>query len=98
MMIQDKAVDILLVEDDANDAALTLRALKQRNIGERVFHVIDGDEALEFIFATNLYGEWEPANTPRLILLEHTGETPVPPQTLRDLQRFRQIVIEVSAR
>jgi len=70
MMIQDKAVDILLVEDDANDAALTLRALKQRNIGERVFHVIDGDEALEFIFATNLYGEWEPANTPRLILLD----------------------------
>ena len=70
MMIQDKAVDILLVEDDANDAALTLRALKQRNIGERVFHVIDGDEALEFIFATNLYGEWDPTSAPKLILLD----------------------------
>ncbi|PYK96849.1 MAG: two-component system response regulator [Verrucomicrobia bacterium] len=70
MMIQEKAVDILLVEDDADDAALTLRALKQRNVGERVYHVIDGDEALEFIFATNLYGEWEPANAPKVILLD----------------------------
>lgn len=70
MTIQEKAVDILLVEDDANDAALTLRALKQRNVGDRVFHVIDGDEALEFIFATNLYGEWDPASAPRLILLD----------------------------
>ena len=70
MMIQEKAVDILLVEDDANDAALTLRALKQRNFVGRVYHVMDGDEALEFIFASNLCGEWEPANAPRLILLD----------------------------
>src|SRR5438309_10704143 len=70
MMIEEKAVDILLVEDDANDAALTLRALKQRNVGDRVFHVMDGDEALEFIFATNLYGEWDPASAPKLILLD----------------------------
>ena len=70
LMIQEKAVDILLVEDDASDAALTLRALKQRNLGGRVFHVIDGDEALEFIFGTNFYGDWEPASAPRLILLD----------------------------
>ncbi len=70
MMIQEQAVDILLVEDDPNDAALTLRALKQRNVGERVFHVIDGDEALDFIFATGLYGEWQPAGPPKLILLD----------------------------
>ena len=70
MMIQEKAVDILLVEDDPNDAALTLRALRQRSVGRRVFHVIDGDEALEFIFATNLYGEWRPESSPRLILLD----------------------------
>jgi len=70
MKVQAKEVDILLVEDDAEDAALTLRALKQRNVGDRVYHVIDGDEALEFIFATNLYGEWEPANAPKVILLD----------------------------
>ena len=70
MITQEQAVDILLVEDDANDAALTLRALKQRSVGDRVFHAIDGDEALEFIFATNLYGEWEPDSAPKLILLD----------------------------
>jgi len=70
MMTQEKAVDVLLVEDDADDAALTLRALRQRNAGGRVFHVLDGDEALEFIFATNVYGEWDPASAPRLILLD----------------------------
>jgi two-component system response regulator len=68
-VIQEKAVDILLVEDDAADAALTLRALKQRNVGDRVFHVMDGDEALEFIFATNLYSDWD-SNVPKLILLD----------------------------
>ena len=31
---------------------------------------LSGDEALEFIFATNLYGEWEPANAPKVILLD----------------------------
>jgi len=69
-VIQEKAVDVLLVEDDDNDAALTLRALRQRNVGGRVFHAIDGDEALAFIFATNLHGEWEPENAPKLILLD----------------------------
>ncbi len=70
MILQEKAADILLVEDDAEDAALTLRALKQRNIAGRVFHVLDGDEALDFIFATNIYGEWEPVGAPKLILLD----------------------------
>ncbi|HYT59911.1 MAG TPA: response regulator [Haliangiales bacterium] len=70
MIIQEKAVDILLVEDDPHDAAMTLRALKERNVGDRVFHVIDGDEALDFIFATGLYGEWAPSSPPKLILLD----------------------------
>jgi len=68
-MIQEKTVDILLVEDDAADAALTLRALRQRQATDRVVHVVDGDEALEFIFAASLYGNWE-GNVPRLILLD----------------------------
>ncbi len=69
-MIQEKTVDILLVEDDAADAALTLRALRQRQVGgDRVVHVVDGDEALEFIFAASLYGDWE-GNVPKLILLD----------------------------
>ncbi len=44
------AVDILLVEDNANDAELTLRALKQRNLANQVFVCRDGTEALDFFF------------------------------------------------
>lgn len=70
MITQEKYVDILLVEDDPDDAMLTLRALKQRDMGDRVFHAIDGDEALDFIFATNVYGEWQLMTAPKLILLD----------------------------
>jgi len=103
MMIQEKAVDILLVEDDANDAALTLRALKQRNVGDRVFHVIDGDEALEFIFATNLYGEWDPASAPKLILLDLKLRKVSGLEVLRELKsqdrtRLIPVVVLTSSR
>jgi two-component system response regulator len=42
------AVDILIVEDNANDAELTLRALKQRNLANQVHVCRDGAEALDF--------------------------------------------------
>jgi len=41
-------VDILLVEDNANDAELTLRALKQRNLANQVRVCRDGAEAMDF--------------------------------------------------
>jgi two-component system response regulator len=44
------AVDILLVEDNPRDAELTVRALKKRNLANRLFVVEDGVEALDFIF------------------------------------------------
>ena len=69
-MIPDKTVDVLLVEDDADDAALTIRALKQRNVGNNIFHVVDGDAALEFIFASQIYADWEHFKAPRLIVLD----------------------------
>jgi two-component system, response regulator len=46
--MQPTGVEILLVEDNANDAELTLRALKQRNLANRVHVCRDGAEALEF--------------------------------------------------
>jgi len=41
-------VDILLVEDNASDAELTLRALKQRNLANQVHVCRDGAEAMDF--------------------------------------------------
>lgn len=69
-MIANKSVDILLVEDDAEDAELTLMALKQRNITGKVVHVMDGDEALDFIYSTSLYGNWDAESAPKVILLD----------------------------
>jgi two-component system response regulator len=45
------SVEVLLVEDNINDAELTIRELKKHNMANNLFHVKDGEEALEFIFA-----------------------------------------------
>src|SRR3989449_7760779 len=103
MITEEKTVDILLVEDSADDAALTLRALKQRSMGDRVFHVVDGEEALEFIFATNLYGEWLPASAPKLILLDLKLQKVSGLEVLRELKsqertRLIPVVVLTSSR
>ena len=65
------AVDLLLVEDNINDAELAIRELKKYNLTNNLFHVKDGEEALEFIFATGKYrGIRDAANPPKLILLD----------------------------
>ncbi len=43
-------VEILIVEDNPNDAELTLRALKKNNLVNDVFVAVDGQEAIDFIF------------------------------------------------
>lgn len=45
-----KPVDILVVEDNPEDAELTIRALKQQNLANNIFVAEDGAEALDFVF------------------------------------------------
>ena len=61
---------ILLVEDNPDDEALTLRALKKNNIGNRVAIVRDGAEALDFLFCTGAYADRDPNDRPQVILLD----------------------------
>src|SRR5436309_12435883 len=61
---------ILLVEDSPDDVALTLRALKRNNIGNKVVVVQDGAEALDFLFCTGDYADRDPHNMPELVLLD----------------------------
>jgi len=63
-------VEILLVEDNPNDAELALRALKKHNLANHVAVVTDGEEALEFVFARGKYGHRNIGNGPRIILLD----------------------------
>jgi len=63
-------VEILLVEDNEHDAELAMRALRKRNLANRVVHVKDGAEALDFIFATGSYAHRHIENGPKVVLLD----------------------------
>lgn len=60
---------ILLVEDDENDADLTITALKERNLANEVEWVHDGEEALNYLFRRESYSS-RPACNPIVILLD----------------------------
>ncbi|MBI2271480.1 MAG: response regulator [Bacteroidetes bacterium] len=68
--MEKQKVDILLVEDNINDAELTIRALRKNNILNLLVHLKDGAEALDYIFGTGSYSAKEPNNEPKIILLD----------------------------
>ena len=61
---------ILLVEDNPDDEALTLRALKKNNISNQVVVARDGAEALDYLFGTGQYSGWDANLTPQVVLLD----------------------------
>jgi CheY-like chemotaxis protein len=61
--------DILLVEDDANDAELTLTALEDIRIGNAVVHVSDGEAALDYLFRRRAFDR-RPPRHPAVVLLD----------------------------
>jgi two-component system response regulator len=65
-----KHVDILLVEDNPNDADLTMMALEERNLANNVVWVEDGQEALDFLYGKGKYEQRNTSSNPKLILLD----------------------------
>lgn len=63
-------VEILLVEDNATDAELAIRALKKNNLANNLFWVKDGAEALDYLFATGMYEGRDRMKIPRVVLLD----------------------------
>jgi CheY-like chemotaxis protein len=61
---------ILLVEDNADDEELTLRALKKNNIQNEVVVARDGVEALDYLFGTGAYAGRDTSNVPSVTLLD----------------------------
>jgi two-component system, response regulator len=61
---------ILLVEDNPDDEALTLRALTRNNIGNEVVIARDGEEALEWLFCTGRFETRDAHELPALVLLD----------------------------
>jgi two-component system response regulator len=69
-MNNDDPIEILLVEDNIHDAEMTIRALKKVNLANKLIHVKDGAEALDFIFAKGAFSDRKIENKPRVILLD----------------------------
>jgi two-component system response regulator len=63
-------VEVLLVEDNPSDAELTMRALKKKNLANKLVHVKDGVEAIDFLFAQGAYANRRVENGPKIVLLD----------------------------
>ena len=61
---------LLLVEDDANDEALTLRALSKNGIRNEIVVIRDGVEALDYLFGRNAYAARDVSELPAVMLLD----------------------------
>ena len=63
-------IEILLVEDNATDAELTIRTLKKHNLANKLVWIGDGAKALDFIFAEGGYEDRDINCKPKVILLD----------------------------
>jgi CheY-like chemotaxis protein len=68
--MNDSEVEILIVEDNPDDAELAIRALKKSRLANHVIHLIDGAEALDFLFGSGQYTGRNINNLPKVILLD----------------------------
>jgi CheY-like chemotaxis protein len=68
--MESNEVEILLVEDNPNDAELAIRALKAHNLANKLVWLKDGVEALDFIFAQGQYADRSIEDIPKVVLLD----------------------------
>ena len=66
----NEITEVLLVEDNSDDAELALHVLKKHRIAAHIQVAHDGAEALDYIFRTGRYSDRTVASTPRVILLD----------------------------
>lgn len=60
--MENRLFQILLIEDDSEDAEITIQALKKNNLANPIIHIDDGEKALDFLFG--------PQPDPSLVLLD----------------------------
>ena len=68
--METTTIDILLVEDNESDAELTLRVLKKNHVANKFHLVKDGEEALDFLFATGKFSGRDISLLPKLVILD----------------------------
>ena len=67
--MNNKEGEILLVEDNMDDAEMTIRALKKINLADGLIHLEDGQEALDYLFGGGRFADQERIK-PKVILLD----------------------------
>jgi two-component system response regulator len=65
-----ESVEILLVEDNQDDAMLATMALQESRIINNITHLKDGAEALDYLFHTGAYAHLKQDSHPKVILLD----------------------------
>lgn len=60
--MENRLFQILLIEDDSEDAEITIQALRRNNLANPILHIDDGEKALDFLFG--------PEPDPSLVLLD----------------------------
>lgn len=68
--MSNSEIQILLVEDNKSDALLTKMALEKHNLGNNLVHLIDGAQAVDFIFGKGEYEGRSVENRPKVIFLD----------------------------
>jgi len=68
--MRSEKADIILIEDNPDDAELVIRALRKNGISNPLVHLHDGEEALNFFFSEGPYKGHHLRHYPRLILLD----------------------------
>jgi len=64
------AIEILLVEDNPQDAELMIRALRKQNLANQIHIVEDGEEALAYLFCNGKYADRDFSKSPKVIFLD----------------------------
>jgi two-component system response regulator len=69
-MMNSGETDILLVEDNADDAELAIHALRRERLANNIFTARDGEEALDFLFCRGAFASRSFDRPPKLVLLD----------------------------
>ncbi len=68
--MKNSEIEILLIEDNMNDAELTIRALQKNKLTNNIVHLKNGADAIDFLFGRGAFQERNINNKPKLILLD----------------------------
>lgn len=68
--MEHEEIEVLLIEDNPHEAELTIRSLKKHNLANKLMHIDDGAEAMDFLLSRSSSSEDPNHFNPKLILLD----------------------------